>query len=193
MPEPVFPSSQRGFSLIEMLVMVVLLGIVTGMALAKVDYTRGRVNSSAMHLASELSAAQRLAISLQHDVRVSFEAATGTLLIHEDTNNDDIIQPTERSRRVALEDGVRFARATAPALAQVGPNDLNYATEGGTPVLTFRRDGSASQGGGFYVTSDRHATLGAAYAKDACGIEVIRSTGRVVRWRYSSGSWRSGN
>lgn len=193
MPGSMHPGSRRGFSLIEMLVMVVLLGIITGMAVAKVDYTRNRVNASDMHLASELSAAQRLAISLQHDVRIRFEVATGTIQIHEDANNNGTVQAGERVRRVALEDGVRFARGPAPVLPQVGADDISFADVGGSPTLVFRRDGSASQAGGLYLTSDRAATLGAAYAKDGCAIEVIRSTGRIVRWKYSSGSWRAGN
>jgi prepilin-type N-terminal cleavage/methylation domain-containing protein len=190
---PAPPRRRLGFTLIEMLVIIVLLGILAGISLSKLDFTRMRVNTESMHLGSELAYAQRLAISLQHDVHVQFDPATNSFAMHEDANNDGVVQLAERVRRTTLEQGVVFGRGAAAILPQVGGADIAYASVGGFPTLDFRRDGSANQSGGVYLTSVRAAGGASDLAKDAVAIEVIRSTGRLVRWRFSSGTWKAGN
>ncbi len=111
--------------------------------------------------------------------------------MHEDANNDGQLGGTERVRSVPLGDKVVFGRSTAPA-RPMGSGAINFAkTVGGLPALIFRRSGSASEEGGFYLTSRRAADSGTR-PTDARAIEIERATGRATWYRYTSPNWTRG-
>jgi hypothetical protein len=58
----------------------------------------------------------------------------------------------------------------------------------GMPALVFRRDGSASESGGLYLTTTRARLT--ATPQDARSIEVVRATGRAEWYRYDGSAWR---
>jgi hypothetical protein len=57
------------------------------------------------------------------------------------------------------------------------------------PAVVFHRDGSASEAGGFYLTSTRAATSG-AHVEDTRAIELERATGRASWYKYGPPLWR---
>ena len=181
------PSAQSGFTIIELVLVVVIIGIVAAFSLPKIDYTKYRVNSSMRGLGTTLLGAQRRAVSRQHDVIVSFIQAQNAIRIHEDENNNGEVDGSERTRRLPLGEHVVFGRGSTPAYTGFagGPIILTR-TVGGLPALTFHRSGSASEMGGIYLTSYR-GLLG-----DARLITIERSTGRVSWLSYSSSRWEQG-
>ncbi|MBM4188640.1 MAG: prepilin-type N-terminal cleavage/methylation domain-containing protein [Gemmatimonadetes bacterium] len=176
--------NQRGYSLGELLWVIVILSIVAGLAIPRLDWMKYRVNAESRNIALQLTYAQRLAVSLQHDVRVTLDHAARRLIVDEDKNNDGTFGAGERRRVVQLDDGINFERngvATLPA--PLPSNELL--------TIIYRRDGSADQAGVIYLNTNRGVAIGAN--KDARALEVVRATGRATTYSYASGAWVKGS
>jgi hypothetical protein len=59
------------------------------------------------------------------------------------------------------------------------------------PALTFHRDGSASEAGAIYFTTQR-AAAGPGHEGDTRAIETDRATARVSWYRASPPTWQRG-
>jgi hypothetical protein len=132
--------------------------------------------------------AQRLALTRQFDVIVSFDRATRRVRIAEDANNDGAIAPDERVRWRALEDSARFED---PPQAVNGGGAVaidgdNLRPVDGMASITFRRSGSASSELEVYLGSKR------GDSDDYRAVQVSRATGRVEWFKYVGGQWRPG-
>ena len=108
-------ASLAGFTLIEMLIVMVILGLVVAFAAPKIDMTKFRVESSMQGIGMTMLAAERQAITQQHDVILLFDVPNNVIRIHDDANNNGVMDAGERVRGVPLGDGIVFGRATAPA------------------------------------------------------------------------------
>lgn len=185
------PGSRRGVTVVELLLVIAIIGVVTAIALPNINLTRYRVETAAQSLGSELLAAQRAAVTLQHDVVVSFDAAQSRISLHFDANNNGATDTGERVRNRPLGDAVTIARGGAPQLS-FGPGPVSFVERrAGLPILTFHRNGSASEWGGLYITSVREARDG-GHATDTRAVEVDRATGRAAWHRYTATGWRRG-
>ncbi|HQW66004.1 MAG TPA: GspH/FimT family pseudopilin [Gemmatimonadales bacterium] len=171
----------RGITLIEMLIVVVLIGVLSGIAGSKLDWQRYRTDASARELLTEISKAQRLAVSLQANVRV-IVANNRSIQIHEDADNNGAIGTGERVRTVVLDEPTRLGKGSSPDIP--GPSDPSELT-----TVIFRRDGSASSGGTIYLTS----ALPDASCKRCRAVAVVRATGRPTLYSHSGGTWRRAN
>jgi prepilin-type N-terminal cleavage/methylation domain-containing protein len=183
------PSFDRraGVTMVEMLIVLVLIGILTMMAMPRLDATVFRMRAATQSLGSALLAAQRTAVARQHDVVITFELAQNRIRIHQDANNDGVVDDGEGVRVVPLEDGAVFGRGHAPSYQ--GHTGTISLTNGASPALTFKRDGSASQEVVFYITSTR-AAAGEGRPSDSRVFIISRATGRTS-WLQPRGSeWR---
>ena len=184
-------SPRAGFTLIEVLVSIAIVSILVAIVVPRIDLDRYKVQAATRSVTSTLTYAQRLAVSLQHDVRVSFDSANNRLRIHEDADNNGIMDPGERVTYTPLDNGVTFGLGATPAFT-FGAATFNLTrTEAGLPCVIFRRDGSASEYGGFYLNGVKAVAQG-DMTKTRAG-EIIRSSGRVVWYSYATGAWLQGN
>ena len=176
-----------GFTLVEALMVIVLLGLVAAFAIPKLNFGAYRINAGVRGLAGLLARAQRLAVTDQSDVNVIFNTSDNSVTLHEDANNDNVIQSTERVRTYPLGEGVAFGLGGAP-LRVFAPAPLTFTHEmNGKPELIFRRDGSASENGAIYLTST--AALVSARPTDGRDVEIIEATGRVQWYQYNGSAW----
>ena len=184
---------RRGFTLVEMLIVITMIGIMTGIALWRVDIARYQVNGDIQSIGTTLIASQREAIAKQHNVIVVFDTAGNRVRVIWDTNNNGQYDDGEHTRMVFLGDRVRFGLGTAPQMP-IGPDAINFTdteTSSGLPCVTFYRNGSASEAGGAYITSLR--SIGdPKYVSDNRAMRVERATGRAEWWHYDGTTWQRG-
>lgn len=176
-------SGQRGFTLSEMLLIIVIMGIIAAMGVSRLDWVHYRLNSEVRNSVSLLAYAQRLAVSLQHNVQVIVDPAVNALVVFEDANDDGVYSVSERRRQYPFDQGVVIARNGAADLPSPSVT-VEY------PTYTFYRDGSADNAGVIFLTTSKAALSGNLH--DSRAIEIIRATGRAFWWNNSSGSWTRG-
>ena len=180
-------SRRAGFSLIEILMVIVLIGMVAMFAIPRLNFSGYRINSAVRGMTALVARAQRLAVTDQFNVNFLFDVPNNQVKIHEDANNNNAIDAGERVRVYPLGEGVVFGRNGAP-VRQYGGTPVSFTrTQGGMPEIIFRRDGSASENGGFYITSA--TALNSSRPQDARSIEVIQATGRAEWYQYNGSAW----
>lgn len=179
---------RAGFTIIELLIVMVIFGVMVAFAAPKIDPSRYRVNSSVQVLGTTMLTVQRQAITQQHNIIVRFDTAEHRLRIHEDRDNDGVVDTGEHERSVQLGEGVVFGRGTAPAMAMGSGPVVITRQIGGLPGVVFHRDGSASEAGGFYVTSASEAKSG-GHPDHSRAVQISRATGRASWFRYRTGGW----
>jgi type II secretory pathway pseudopilin PulG len=175
------PAGTLGVTLFELLIVITMIGILSAIAMSRLDYTRYRADAAARGAMAELSTAQRLALSLQANMVITFPDTT-RMMILEDDNNDGVAENGERVRYVTLDNNFYFGKANAPNI----PAPDNPATITG---LTFHRDGSADVSGTLYL----HGPGSDPNCKHCRAVSVSRATGRVVWYSYGSGAWTRAN
>ena len=174
---------RAGFTLLEMLVVLVITGIALTMALPAIDRGEMRLHGATREAAARLMSAQRTAVLQQHDVAILFDTARGAMWRHEDRDNDGAVDAGEGMMEYEVGQGVRYGRASAPAAAIGGGAVTFEAERNGMPVIVFHRNGSASEWGGFYLNADsRQGTAAAA-------VLVDRATGRAWALTYNGDAW----
>lgn len=183
---------EAGFSLPELLVVLVVVGILSALLIPNIDIMKYKMDGSARGLMMGLVMAQRTAVKRQHDVVIAFDTANQRMRVHEDEDNDGAIDTGERVRHIMLDEDVRFGLGSATARTTASPNPVNFSDEQGElPAVRFHRSGSASSQGSFYLTSVR-ATRATNYARDTRAVEVDRATGRVTWYYFDPPAWESG-
>lgn len=181
-------SRRAGFTLIEILIVVVLIALVAGIAVPKLNVSKFKADAGARLLVSTLQLAERTAVQRQHDVVVSFDYTRNRMRIHEDRNNNRTVNAGEPVRYRSLEEGVRFA--TPPRNLSGGTSGLaavtgaDIRTIDGMPTIIVHRDGSTNTSAEIFVTTPRTVVT------DFRGVRLAQATGRLTWWIYNaSGSW----
>ena len=174
---------RRGYTLGELLWVIVILGVITALAVPKLDWMKYRLNAEQRNIALQLSYAQRLAVSLQHNVQVTIDNAQKRLMVDEDSNNDGTYTSNERRRVIQLISGLNFSQNGVASLPAPAPS--NQLT-----TIIYRRDGSADQSGVIFMNTDRGVAAGTN--NDARALEVTRATGRAITYKYLNATWVKG-
>lgn len=157
--------------------MAAMIGILTTIAIPRIDYPHFRVDAAIQSVGTTLLAAPREAVAGQHDVIAQFDAPNRRLRLIWDINNNGLPDPGERTRVIVLEDQVVFGRGRATARG-FGAAPINFArTVEGVPAVILHRNGSASEAGGLYLTSVR-ALSEPTHARDTRALEILRAAGR---------------
>lgn len=181
-------SSRDGFTLPELAIVVVIVGVLVGFAIPRFPVSGMRADAAVRIVRSELQAAQRAAITRQSNIVVGVDVANNRLRILEDTNNDELASTGERVRMRPIEENVRLR---APGMGRVNGAALtaeyvgtNLRIRDGLPTIVFRRDGSASTDLELYLSSTAHEM------NSWRGVTVAPSTGRADAWRRTAADWR---
>lgn len=178
-------AARRGFTLLELTVVLIMVGVIAAMAVPRLNYEKYRADAAMRTVRTVMQGAQRNAIMRQTNVVVAFDVSNRQMRIVEDANNNCVYDGGERSTSRPLEDGAKFAvpatgYGSTPAAAVTGSNLCMLA---GLPAVQFLRDGAASSDVDVYLTSSRGAAV------DYRLVRVTRATGRTESFRPSGATW----
>lgn len=177
--------SRSGFTLVELLIVVALIGIMVAMAVPRFPLAQLRADAGVRTLRGALQTAQRMAVTRQSDVVVIVDTANARLRLHEDANRNGALDSTERIRAVPLEEGAALVVPSAGVFGAVDSyvEGTNLRDRDGNPSITFRRDGTSSSDVELYIRANdmRRAAWRA--------VVVAPSTGRVEAWRLVDSTW----
>ena len=184
--------NRRGFTLTELVVVVTIIGATAAFALPQIDFARYQIDGAMRAVGTTLMAAQREAMSKQHDMIVQFDVPNNALIILYDRNSNGVLDAGERQKGEGLDENAVFSRANAPARA-FGGAPVNFTrVVAGLPAVTFHANGSASEESGLYISSSRAVAGQAGHENDTRAVEVIRATGRAEWYSYNGSQWRRG-
>ena len=178
------PKMRRGFTLAEMMVVVVITGMMVALAIPRVDTTKWRADAIATIVRTTLQYAQRQAITRQHDMVVSFDTTGERIRTFWDNNNSGTPNTSERITWRGLDVGVLFTdpsvKGVSGATISKPVNGAAIATLNGYPTVTFRRDGSVSTDAEIYIKVAAH---GPPWYR---AIRLTQATGRVDWFRLNA-------
>ena len=173
---------RAGFTLVELIIVVVMMAVIAGMAIPRLNLSQFRADAAAQQVRSVFQTAQRTSLTRQFDVIVSIDTAQFGLRIAEDSSNDGIIQTAEWKFWRPTGEGNQFA---------IPPKGLNSPSVGspvigaqlkmvdGLKSVIFHRDGSTSTDAEIYVQSTYRGRT------DYRAISVTRATGRTELYRLA--------
>jgi prepilin-type N-terminal cleavage/methylation domain-containing protein len=175
------------FTLVELVIVLVIMGVIGAMAIPKVNISNYRVDAAAQQVRSVYMTAQRTSLTRQYDVIVSVDTIKHELRIAEDKDNNGSIDNTEWKFWRPPGEGNRFAVPPSDGTAPKGVNGAVSAsvvgqlltTVNSMPSVTFHRDGSTSSNAEVYIASTY------AGRTDWRAITLTRSTGRTELYRLS--------
>ena len=188
-PVPPTPPPQVGFTLLEVLTVLVVAGILMLIAMPRVDVARFQLDAALREIGSSVSLARGRAILRQHDYVLIFHEDGFVLL--DDANNNGKTDGGEELRTVQLPERVRFDRGGATPILDLTEAISFKKTAGGLPALTFHRNGAASEEGVIYLTSVRAAGAD-TNSQDTRALQIERATGRVRCFTYRTLAWQEG-
>lgn len=184
------PSASRraGFSLLEVLTVLFIIGILSGFGYTRLRSTSLQADASVRLVRSTLQTQQRSAIARQSNTIVMFDTARNGMSLVEDYNSNDTVNVGERNLWRPMSEGTRFRTPTmgnldgTPGLSSLQSTDLR--TINSLPAVIFRRDGSASSFLTVYLSA-RPTSPGEYRA-----VQVDPATGRVDMFRFDGTGWR---
>jgi prepilin-type N-terminal cleavage/methylation domain-containing protein len=180
--QPRQPTVNRpGFSMMEIIVVLMLTGIIAAITYPKIDVGRYKADSVVTTVRSVMQQAQRASLVSQHDVIVTFNLEANEMRVAWDKNNNHVLDPGERVTNTKLSSGNKFAKPDmgvrgAVTAAVVGANVKMVENK---PTVTFHRDGSLSSDLEVYMS-----TVGSPVRWRA--VTVVQATGRTDWFRKGS-------
>ncbi|MDB4885543.1 MAG: hypothetical protein JWN79_981 [Gemmatimonadetes bacterium] len=193
MPVPLHPRLQarRGFSLIELVMVMLIMGVVAGLAVPKLKLSSNRVEAIAQQVRSVFQTSQRTSLTRQFDVIVAIDTARSELRIGEDKDNSGTIDPGEIRvwRPTGQNEGNIFAVPPKGLNGNVSVAIVGSALRmiDGYPGIVFHRDGSTSSSAEVYMANSSRGVV------QYRAITLTQSTGRTDMYRYAgtgtTGKW----
>jgi prepilin-type N-terminal cleavage/methylation domain-containing protein len=185
----------RGFTLVEMLIVIVIIGVLATISLPKINLSRIRSKSAIQTLGTTMLALQRDAISRQHNVLLLIDNTTNSLRVLYDSTNDLTINNNERTRSVPLGEEIVFGRPPGVPARAFGGNAVNFTTteiSTGNPAIVLYRNGSAKEFGGLYLSTRKAMDGAPGHTGETWAMEVVRATGRAEWLRWNGTAWVRG-
>ena len=179
-----FLESKKGFTLIEIIVTMMIIGIVSAMAIPNFSKWREKhqIDGQAQKVYFDLMLARTAAVKSNNDVRVTFDLVANTYTIHEDSNSDGVVDAGENLKNAILENNVQLAYNVG--ISDADDNAVTSAVSfGGAQVVVFDSRGQASSSGSVLLLHSSDIGISNDRARL---ISVLQATGSVDYWKYSA-------
>jgi prepilin-type N-terminal cleavage/methylation domain-containing protein len=178
--------SERGFTLIEMMLVVCVMGIIAAMATFQIGSVRpGMQGDGAMRVVmGELNTAREMAIAQRRLMEIQFVGTNRLQIIRHNLPNGTTIL-----RDVAFESGVQYS--LIPNITDT-PDAFGNGTAtdfGAAPGIMFNTDGSLIDNGGAPVNGTVFVSI-PSMSLSFRAITIMGSTGRVRGYKWTGSQWR---
>lgn len=185
--------TRRGFSLIELVIVMLIMGIVAGLAVPKLNLSGYRVEAAARQVRSVLQTAQRSSLTRQYDMIVSFDTIGQRMRIVPDADNSGTVDAGELLlsywRPMGVAEGNRFGVGPKGLTSTTPPsvNGPGVVRVNGLPSVIFHRNGSASSDAEIYVVNTARAR------PQYRVVTLVKATGRTDSYQFAgtgvAGRW----
>jgi prepilin-type N-terminal cleavage/methylation domain-containing protein len=183
--------SEAGYSLLEMMMVVGVMGVLTGVAVVQIGASRpGALGDGAMRVVlSQLNTARELAITQRRNMRLVFDQGSRVQIIREEVPGPTLTTIStvllEGTLQFVLVSGLpdtpdTFGNSTATTFttATGTPPEVKF-----TPNGTFVNQAGATLNGSVFVALPNQAL-------SARAVTVFGSTGRIRGYRWNGRSWQ---
>ncbi|MDQ6611325.1 MAG: prepilin-type N-terminal cleavage/methylation domain-containing protein [Gemmatimonadota bacterium] len=182
---------RAGFSLIELVMVCVIIGLMALFALPRIRIDNTQVDSAVRTIGMSLMVAQREAVARQHNVLVVFDTAHHSVRTVWDANNNGAADADEKSRPFLLPDRVMIGLpADVPKLGGAGEVATAGLSMADGPFFIMQRSGSVDRSAVVYFTT-KNSMSGGAY-RDVRALYISRATGRPVWYKWKGSAWGRG-
>jgi prepilin-type N-terminal cleavage/methylation domain-containing protein len=173
---------QTGYNLVEMMFVLALMGVLSGMAVLQIGATRpGLKGDGAMRVVlGQMNQARELAITQRRYMRVVFTVPNLVQVVREDTTTT-----TTTISSVLLEGGVQFALVSGVPDTPDGFGN-SWAIAIGT--AKFSPDGTMIDEDGVSANGSVFLAL-PGEALSARAVTILGSTGRVRGYKWDGAKW----
>lgn len=181
---------RRGFTMIELLMVVIVVGVMMAVAVPKFRISpQTEVQLAAMQLAQDVDLARTRALSTRSLARVVFVTSARNYTGFLDTNADGIIGQTQTER-----DALRgFATRTLPARIDFGRGSANAVPgDAGSGAITFSGAVVDFDSRGLTFPMGTGGTIYLRHTEDATAVAaiVVSPAGSVRLWSWKDGGWK---
>lgn len=147
--------SKKGFSLVELMIVIALIGIIAGIAVPSYQsYTRkSNFKSAVREVTSDLFYAKERGISENRNYRVSFTVDSGTYLVQRETTTAGTYE-TVQTRDISLGDNIKVTSAAFGGNTYIDFQPRGTCTSGNVAVAnnTWTATINLNNTGRTYVT-----------------------------------------
>jgi prepilin-type N-terminal cleavage/methylation domain-containing protein len=181
--------SQAGFTLIEVMLVVMLVGIIGSMAVFQFGAARpGLVADGAMRtLMAQFSAARELAVAQRRNVQLTFDVVNNTFTI---TRLDEPAGTTVIAQ-APFEGGVRFGVVDGVPDTPDAFGNTSATAFGGAQSILFNSEGMLVDASGNPINGTVFVNIPDA-AQSYRAVTVLGSVGRVRGYRWNGTTWTRG-
>jgi prepilin-type N-terminal cleavage/methylation domain-containing protein len=185
--------SQRGSSLIEMMLVVGIMGVVTAIAMGEIGSSRPyMIGDGAMRtVIAQMNTARELSITQRRSIQLTFVGNVITL-IRQNVAVGTAPATTTVLAAIPMEGGVQFGLTTGvpdtpEGFGLLGSGAAAYFGTATTSVF-FTSDGSLISGAGVPVSGTVFLTL-PNQPRGTRAVTVFGATGRIRGYKWDGGHW----
>lgn len=188
-------AGERGFTLLELLVVVGLMGVVAAMAMmvSPALIQAKRSDSSLEQSLDAIRSAREVAISQRRNVRLNFVGITAFQTVREDINASGVVTGTTILRTVQLEN--RMQLRMDPDVPSNTPDRFPTAAKPSTPTAFSGPTPVRFTSEGTFVDANGDVTNGTitlsipGMQNSARAVTIMGSTALIRAWRWNGNAW----
>jgi len=197
------PSAHSGFSTIDLIIVVALVGVLSALAVPQMISQRRLIRSAAFtrEIVTQIRLARQQAISQREAITLQYNQTQRALVLIEDNASGTAVLTDPGYPNTA---GSTVIRTTPLAVGGLPKSEISYGIPTGLPTgalgdgvtrtplssskvnITFQPDGSVLDANGNPIKRDLFIYNPKAARETAAAISVLGAAGRVKLWRYDS-------